>query len=116
MENKNNDLDLEKIKKNLEAERNELLKQLEKFNQPIEFGNDVADIDEEVAELEEFSNKISESEVIRNRLNEIDYLINKIKKNEYGICDNCSKEISKEDLKKNPELIFCSFCQKKQKK
>ncbi len=108
--------ELLEFKNKLEQERKDLLKQIKKLNEPVEFGNDVDDVDEEAAETEVFANKISESEIMRLRLNEIDYLINKINKGEYGVCDNCGKKIDPKELKQKPELIFCSVCKTKKNK
>ncbi|MGB9609005.1 MAG: TraR/DksA family transcriptional regulator [Minisyncoccia bacterium] len=107
--------ELEKLKLKLEKERKKLIQELKELEQPEEFGGDVGDLDEEADELEEFSVKISESQSVRERINEIDRLINKIDSGTYGFCDKCKKEISKEELKKDPELIFCSACQKNKK-
>lgn len=106
---------LEKLKKRLERERQKLIAELKNLQSPEELGNDVSDVDEEAEEAEIFSIKVSESGAVRNRINEIDYLINKINSGTYGWCDRCSKEISKEELEENPELILCSACQKKYK-
>jgi DnaK suppressor protein len=107
---------LEQFKKKLEEERKRLIKELEELQTPEDFGEDVGDVDEEVDEAEEFSIKIAESQTVRQRINEIDYLINKINSRTYGFCDKCEKEISKEELLKDPELILCSACRSKKNK
>lgn len=113
MKNQKSDPQLSELKKKLETERKKLIAELKKLQSPEELGNDVGDIDEEAKEAELFSIKISESQVVRKRINEIDYLINKINSGKYGLCDKCKQEIKKEDLKNNPELIFCLTCRKK---
>lgn len=107
---------LEQFKKKLEQERKRLIKELEELQTPEEFGGDAGDMDEEADEAEEFSTKIAESQTVRERINEIDYLINKINSETYGFCDKCKKEIPKEELLKDPELILCSVCKNKKNK
>ncbi len=105
---------LQKLLADLKKERKELLKKLDELDEPVEFGNDLGDFDEdeEADEAEANAVNLSESQVVRERLNEVDHLINKILANEYGICDICGRKIDQKYLKNTPDLIFCKICLK----
>lgn len=49
----------------------------------------------------------------RNILIEIDEALRKIKEGKYGICERCSRPISKERLEAIPYCRYCIECQRK---
>ena len=105
---------LEEIKKELEKEKAELLKQVAGHSKPVDFGDDIEGASEEEAdEAEEFGNQLSIAQSFRERLEEVENAINKINGDQYGLCENCSREIEDKDLLKNPTQPFCSDCRDK---
>lgn len=71
----------EETKLKLEREKEKLLKMLEKYEKPVDFGSDVDHFDEEADETEELSNQLGISEAIRERINEIDATLSNLNKN-----------------------------------
>lgn len=70
----------EKTKLKLEEERARLLKMVEKYEKPTDFGSDVDHFDEEADEAEELANQIGISEALRERISEIDSALLKLSK------------------------------------
>ncbi|MDO9575728.1 MAG: TraR/DksA C4-type zinc finger protein [bacterium] len=48
-------------------------------------------------------------------LGKIDRALKKISNNEYGVCENCGKEIERERLKCIPYVEFCVKCEEERK-
>ena len=75
---------------------------------PTDFGNDIGDPDDEEADTEEEAeNTGSEAETLRSRLADVEDAINKMKTGEYGICEECGREIELEVLEAAPESGLC---------
>lgn len=103
---------LSKFKNQLEEEKKELLEEIEKLSKVPEFGDDVDSGEEEADESEEYGNQLSIAQSYRERLADIDSALDKIRNGEYGICENCGKEISLEVLNAVPESRLCKDCKK----
>ncbi|MEK7062270.1 MAG: TraR/DksA C4-type zinc finger protein [Patescibacteria group bacterium] len=102
-------MDINKFKQKLEKEKQDILKELETHKGVVDFGSDV-DPDEETDESEEYSNEMSISQTLKERLSDIESALEKISNGEYGVCENCKKEISAEILEINPESRLCKEC------
>jgi len=63
-------------------------------------------------ELEEYESLLPVEHVLELKLRDIDSALEKIKKEKYGICEKCGKEIEIERLKAIPEAKFCLKCKK----
>lgn len=61
-------------------------------------------------EVEEYGNLLPVEHSLESRLQNIDLALEKIKKNKYGTCEKCGKEISPERLNFSPESRFCLKC------
>lgn len=111
-----NQKEKQRMKKNLEEERQELITQLS------EFRNDSRELDPEIAQdvgdkaessyTKEFLLHLSEGE--RERLLLIDEALKKIEKSNYGECESCGKPISKKRLNAIPWTPYCIECKEKQ--
>ena len=64
-------------------------------------------------QVEEYGNLLSIEHNLETRLKNINLALEKITKGNYGKCENCKKEISKERLKICPEAKLCLKCEKK---
>lgn len=74
--------------------------------------NDEANLEDEANESEEFESIIVRKEEIKNHLERVEKALGKIKKEKYGKCENCEKEMSFKLLKINPETDLCKNCKK----
>lgn len=115
-------METKQIKEKLEKRKKEIEKSLKKFASKDkdlkgdwdtvfpDFGEN--NLEEMADEVEEYENLLPVEHSLENKLSEINSALEKIKKNTYGICENCQKEISKERLKVFPEARFCLDCNK----
>lgn len=114
---------VEELKQKLEDEKELLEKELAKFAKKdtrpsgdwdtkyphINGGS----MEEEADEVEEYETLLQIEHNLETRIKDIDLALEKIKTGEYGICENCGKEIDEERLKIMPEARFCLNCQNK---
>lgn len=61
-------------------------------------------------EVEQYSTLLPIEHSLELRLRNIDLALEKIKKNKYGKCEKCQKEIPVSRLKASPESRFCLDC------
>lgn len=101
--------------KRLEEEKNRLLGEMSKEEQPEHFisEGDVVTPEEEADAAEEYGNNLAVEQTHRENINEIDNALNKIKSGEYGLCENCGREISEKILDLIPESALCEDCKRK---
>ncbi len=100
--------DIQKLEAQLTKDKERLLKEIQELESPTDFGNDIGDPDDEEADTdEEFENTSSSADALRNRLADIEDALNKIKTGEYGICEECGREIEAEVLQAAPESGLC---------
>lgn len=113
------------LKKQLEAEKKKLTKDLRFFARkdprlkgnwltrfPF-FGMSRSHKDESAEEIEEYENLLPVEHTLELRLRDIEEALAKIKKDKYGKCTNCRKEIELKRLKAVPEAQLCLKCGKK---
>ena len=103
---------LAKLKNRLLGDKQRLEKELEdlapsKTAWEAEGADEVADI------VEEKINKMAVANVTRGRLKNIKTALTKFKSRNYGICENCKKEIDVKPLEVNPESKLCRECKLK---
>ncbi len=117
---------LEELKKKLEEKRIELRSELGKFARedkevkgdwdtkyPKANGGSGGQILEDAADqVEEYVTLLPIEHNLEIRLQDIDLALEKIKKDKYGKCEDCNKNISEQRLKIYPEARLCSKCQK----
>lgn len=110
---------LKKIKEQLEAERKTIEEQLQRFAKKDEklkgdwdskFPKFDGGLEERADEVEEYSTRLSIEYSLENRLKDINLALEKIKRGQYGKCEKCGKEISKERLMVCPEARTCNKC------
>jgi len=104
-------MDINKFKQKLEKERRDILEELKGHKGITDFGSDV-DVDEETDESAEYGNELSIVQTLKNRLSEVELALKKISNGNYGICENCKKEISEALLAADPESRLCMECKK----
>lgn len=101
----------EKYKKELTAERDKLMRQIEADSSPANQGNDVTlPGEEEADEAEDLSNQLAIAQTLRSDVQEIDEALERIRDGQYGICKNCGKSIPKKVLDAAPESLLCEDC------
>ncbi|MDD5551917.1 MAG: TraR/DksA C4-type zinc finger protein [Candidatus Pacebacteria bacterium] len=120
-------------KKFLEEQKEKLLKEKENIKEALssfakkdkslrnnwetkfpQFGNTTSEQDENADEVEEYTNLIPIENRLELKLLDINRALEKIeRKNQYGLCEKCGKEIKTERLKMIPETKFCSECARK---
>ena len=105
---------LKELEAELRKDKEKLWKEIQDLEKPTDFGDDISgDInDEEVDEDEELENTSSSADVLRDRLANVEDALNKIKTGEYGICEDCGREIEIEVLRAAPESGLCMECKK----
>jgi DnaK suppressor protein len=111
-------LKLEKEKEVVESQLNNFAKKDEKLAGdwdtvfPALDGKESGSAGLEVSadEVEQYSTLLPIEHSLELRLKNINSALEKIKKNNYGTCENCDKEISEERLKVSPEAKFCVKC------
>jgi DnaK suppressor protein len=114
---------INKFKKELEKEKEEIKKRLEEFarkgSTPDDWETKFPHYNSEAGsgalemaadEVEEYENLRSVEQVLEVKLKNINLALEKIKKGNYGICEKCKKEIEIERLEAVPEARFCSKC------
>jgi len=100
---------LEKVKEDLVASRNDLLKEIGDLEN-TDFGNDIDSGEEETDETEEAINNESTKELLKTRLRAVEDALEKIEKGTYGICENCNAPLSAEMIEIDPESRLCREC------
>ncbi len=110
---------LEKEKENLEKELGSFAKKDLKLagdwnTKYPKFGGGVGSqrLEEAADEVEEYLNLLPIEANLELRLKFINSALEKIKKERYGKCEKCKKEISLERLKSYPEAQSCLKCPK----
>jgi RNA polymerase-binding protein DksA len=79
----------------------------DEINQEVQ---DEADMAERAEDYEEKSIKLNSLEL---RLTDIKKALGKIESKDYGICENCGKEIETDRLEANPAATTCKECMNK---
>ncbi|MCH8244417.1 TraR/DksA family transcriptional regulator [Patescibacteria group bacterium] len=72
------------------------------------------DLEDAANEVEEYSTKLHIEFSLEKQLKEVNSALERIAKGQYGMCENCVKEIPEERLLASPEAKLCLNCAKKQ--
>ncbi len=118
-----NKKNLEEIKEKLKKEELDLKEKLNSFakknqNNSEDWNTKFPDfeakgvLDEEADEVEEYTSLLPIEKTLELKLQNIKIALEKIKKNKYGKCEKCEKEIEEKRLKLIPETKFCNNCKK----
>lgn len=115
---------IKRLKNKLEQEKKRLTKDLKFFAKkdpkikgnwrtrfPF-FGPDRSLEDSNPEEIEEYAKLLPIEHTLELRLKDIDDALEKIKKDIYGKCENCHKQIKVDRLMVNPEAKLCLDCSK----
>lgn len=117
---------LEELKEKLEITKGQLEKELQEFadkdpklkgdwdsRYPLHDGGIGSQVLEDAAdEVEEFVTRLPIEYSLETRLKDVDIALEKIKKDGYGKCEKCGKEMEEERLRAYPEARTCIDCQK----
>ena len=115
---------LKELKEKLEKEKSQIEEELKKFakkDEKLKGDWDTrypkwdgeagsSSLETMADELEEYESLLPVEHVLELKLRDIDSALEKIKKEKYGICEKCGKEIEIERLKAIPEARFCLRC------
>jgi len=111
---------LEELKAKLEQQKESLEKELKGFAKEDvrpkgdwdtrypEFNG--TGLEEEADEFQEYEKLLSVEHSLELRLRNVNSALEKIKKNEYGKCEKCNKDIGVERLMVCPEARLCEKC------
>lgn len=111
---------IEELKQNLEKAKTTFEAELKKFaekDQKLSGDWDTkypnfngAGLEDAAGEVEAYGNLLPVEHSLEIRLKNIENALLKIKRDGYGKCEKCGKEISEEKLKISPEARFCQKC------
>ncbi len=106
---------MDKIKKQLEAEKNRILHEIESTsNSVLEASpDDNAEFFDDVDNLNQRIENLDIKDKLREVLMDVDSALSKIDKGKYGICENCKKPIEKKRLETYPFAKYCTNCMNK---
>lgn len=106
-----NNIDLEKIKNQLEAEKTEIEKKVKELKETHpDFGDESNPLEVESDETEEYENQLAQMQGLKERIEDIEVALRKINRGTYAICENCGKQISADVLEIDPESRLCKDC------
>ena len=69
-------------------------------------------LEEAASEVEEYSTSLPIEHSLELQLKNVNSALEQVQKGTYGICEDCSKEISQERLAAFPEARTCGQCKK----
>jgi len=114
---------IEKLKEKLELEKKTLEKELEGFAKKDDSpkgdwetrypNRENGSMEEEADEVQEYGNMLPVEYSLELKLRDVESALEKIKKNKYGVCEKCGKEIEEKRLLACPEARICSSCYQK---
>ena len=67
-------------------------------------------LEEAADEVEEHSTNLHIEFSLENQLKEVDAALERIKKDTYGVCEKCKKDIDPDRLEASPEATTCIEC------
>ncbi|MDP3763866.1 MAG: TraR/DksA C4-type zinc finger protein [bacterium] len=106
--------DLAKLEFILREEQETIEKEIESLGEN-DMGSDTDHGEEEADETEEVATHQGMISPLKDRLKDVNLALDKIGANAYGVCEDCSEEISLHLLKVDPESRLCKNCKSKQK-
>ncbi|MBI4812324.1 TraR/DksA C4-type zinc finger protein [Candidatus Falkowbacteria bacterium] len=111
---------IEKIKKELLAQRKNILEELNKIADKGEYRAKFPELgdkpEENVQEIDEYTTNLATEKVLESALRDIDNALERIKKGTYGICKYCGKEIGEKRLMARLTASSCVECKSRLQK
>ncbi len=111
-----NKKEVEKIKKDLIARKEQITKDLQSITQEgdkVVFPEYGDKNDENAQEINEYSTNLATDQVLEKTLRDIESAIERIEKGTYGICKYCNEAISPKRLIARPVASACVACKTK---
>jgi len=120
----------EELKEKLEQEKKDIEKELKTFaDKDPDLKSDLhtrfpegsrgaggSALEDAADQVEEYITRLPVEYALELRLKNIDLAFEKMEKGNYGICENCGKEISEDRLKIYPAARICLNCKQKKEK
>jgi len=115
----------EELAKRLKEEKAKLEEELDRFAKkdyrPIgdydtifpQFDQERTTPDESADEVEEYDKLLGIEHALETRLKEVNDAIDRLHTKNFGLCQNCGRQISKERLLANPAATTCLRCKRK---
>ncbi|MGB9680646.1 MAG: TraR/DksA family transcriptional regulator [Patescibacteria group bacterium] len=106
---------LEQRKKDLEKSLEEVAQKSSRIKDSYEakFPEYGTSEEEGADEVATFTDRVSLEENLETNLQETERALKKIRQGEYGLCEECGKEISEERLRVMPTARWCLACKNK---
>jgi len=113
------------LKKQLEQDRDSRTEELKSFAKKDprvagdwdtifpHYGSSTIEYDENASETEAYQNLLPVEHTLEMRLKDIEEALHKIETDSYGICEQCSNQISLSRLQAKPEARLCIPCRLK---
>ncbi len=108
----------EKLKNELNKEKNRLKEELSRFAKPkdipgdyeTQFKNIGTGVDENASEVEEYADNLALENALEKQLKETSEALERMEKGSFGVCENCGREIDIERLQAYPAAKKCIQC------
>lgn len=111
---------IEKIKLDLLAEKEQIIKDLDEFENTTEGSNHIVKFpeygekpDENAQEIGDYSANLVKDKVLNSSLKDIEGALKRIEDGSYGICKYCGEPISEKRLLARPVASACIPCKTK---
>jgi len=101
---------LKDLEKKLLFEKEFLKQEIEKLEKFPSLGDGTLCDEKEADEAEEYSTYLALKDVFEKRLKKVEEALQRIKQGNFGICQNCQKEIEIEKLLADPTTSLCKKC------
>jgi len=114
---------VQQMKNELDKEKAEIKKELEKVAREISQDHYQANFpeygskeDENTAEIAQYEENLALQKKFTQRLEEIEKALDKIEEGSYGNCESCGQKIDQARLKANPAATLCIVCKSRQER
>jgi len=99
-----------KLKEKLLLEKEFLEKEIKNLEKIPSFGEGKYNDEKEADEAEEYFTYLALKEEMKRRLEKVKKALEKMKKGNFGICEECKKEIEMRKLLADPATKLCRKC------
>jgi RNA polymerase-binding transcription factor DksA len=103
---------LRAYEKRLREEKEQLEKEIDKMDIPVDMGDEPG-FQDETEEAEAWHDQRSEAGALEDRVAEIDEALSRVRAGTYGVCRECGEDIEHKVLEINSTAERCRACQKK---
>lgn len=109
---------LAELKEELLSQKQQLESELSRIADPAraegdyttKFNDIGSDEDENASEVEEYADNLALENSLEKQLREVLAALEKMEKGNYGVCENCNKDISVDRLEAYPAAKTCIEC------